>query len=154
MEGGESYQKLVINVHEEVVLGPFQAVGVERLRVIRSAKVVLSTRAPERVCFRRWSPVESGDDRVPTVGVVVRAVSSALSDIDLATHGPAAVDILFGHHPNGRPEPVTFWHLCNDLDLAILDAPLAFRGHASTTNRVDDVTRGLIAIDGAHRIVL
>lgn len=97
--------------------------------------------------------MECRDDGVPAIGVVFRAVSSAFRDVDFAAHRPAAIDIVFGHHPDGRPEPVTLRHLCNDLDLAVLDAPLALRGHASTTNRIDNVTRGLVTIDGTHRIV-
>jgi len=126
---------------------------VKSLRVVRATNVVLAATAPESIGFGRRSPVESRNDRVAAISVVVRAVTSALCNIDLAALRPRPIDAVFRHHPDGRPEPVTLRHLGDDLDLSVLDVLLALSGHASTADWVDDCAGGLVAVDGAHGVV-
>jgi hypothetical protein len=95
--------------------------------------------------------MERRDDRVPAVRVVRWAVSAALGDVDLSTHRPVSVDIVFWHRPNGRPEPIALRHFRDDFNLAVLDAPFTLCGHACAADRVDDIACSLVAIDGAHR---
>lgn len=64
-------------------------------------------------------------------------VSARLGDINFATPRPVAVDRLLWHHPNGRPQPVAFGHLGNNLNLTIADAFLSLGGQASRSDRRD-----------------
>lgn len=89
---------------------------------------------------------------VATASRVFDVVAATLSDIDLTTSGPVAVNRLLGHHPNGGPEPVTFGHLRNNFDLTVANALLSLGGQACRADRRDHGTLLRVRSDEARRV--
>jgi hypothetical protein len=54
--------------------------------------------------------------------------------------------------PNGRPEPISDWHLRNNFDPSIFECLLAPSSQPSRANGVDDIPSGLVTPDGAGSI--
>lgn len=57
---------------------------------------------------------------------------------------PLAIDIIPGHHPDSRPNPITRWHPSLDLDLAISNALADLGIQPGRLNRVDDLAGGRV----------
>jgi hypothetical protein len=98
------------------------------------------------------TPVSCAIVKVATTSGVFDVVTTALRDIDLATSRPVAVNRLLGHHPDGRPEPVAFGHLCDNLDLTIANALLSLGSQACRSDRRDHGALLGVGSDEARRV--
>src|SRR6266498_3573342 len=122
--------------------------------IVRPSYVMLSTSLVERVCLWKRAPMQCTDHTVPSIGVVVPIIAPTLGNINLSAGRPIPIHIRFGHHPDSRPKPRALGHLCDDLDLSVLDCLLAFGIEACAAHRVNDGAGSLVATDGAHSVVL
>ena len=98
--------------------------------------------------------MERRADRIAAIGVILTTVSARLGDVNLSTHRPWTVYRRLRHHPDGRPEPVSLRHLCDDFHTAIFERLLALGREASTTYWINNSTCGLVTTNGAHRVVV
>lgn len=78
-------------------------------------------------------------------------VASAFRNIDFSGTRPFTIGIVVRHHPDGRPQPVSLRHLCNDLNLAKGDGLFTFCRDTATAYRIDNGTGGLV---GSNRTVV
>lgn len=109
--------------------------------------------APPAVVVGVRAPVEGGGDDVVTTLRIGEVVAAALDDVDLAGRGPVAVGVFDGQHPDGRPEPVAFWHLGYDFDLAVLDGGAFFSVDAGGFDGVDNgAVGGVGGGDAVHPV--
>ena len=46
----------------------------------------------------------------------VRLLAAEFHDVDFSTCWPLTVLIVPREHPNGRPQPISFWEFCFDLN--------------------------------------
>lgn len=83
-----------IHEHLERIFAPYQGVHVE-LRIVHNCSG-RRVRLVAVVGRRRVHACEDGAPRLP---------ADVLHDVDLAARRPAAVRVLGGQHPDGRPEP-------------------------------------------------
>ena len=74
-------------------------------------------------------------------------VASAFRDIDISRTRPLAVGIVVRHHPDGRPQPVSLRHLCNNLNLAKGDGLFTLCRDTATAYRIDDGAGRLVGSD-------
>ena len=95
----ENLQQPIINICEQVLLTPFQAVCPEAFAVVGTPDVVFALGPPERVCCRNWSPVKGRANTVSSVWKGSSRVTSAFRNVDFPTCGPGSVNAVLGHHP-------------------------------------------------------
>ena len=98
--------------------------------------------------------MERRADGIAAVWISLRRVATRFSNVDFSALRPWPVHGLIWHHPNSRPEPVTFRHFGDYFDAAILQRLLALCGETGTADRIDDCTCCLVAADGTHCVVV
>lgn len=105
-------------------------------------RLALDVVAPPTVVGSVGTKVEgAGSDVVSALAVGV-VVSAGLHNVDLTRAGPLAVHIVFGQHPDCRPQPVTGRELSLDLDTSVFDGGTKLGVDATRLDRVDNCTVG------------
>jgi hypothetical protein len=132
-----------VDVEVDVIFSPLHAVGVEAVGVFAATDLLGAGGLPVGIGLVGRAPVSGTVVHVAAAFAVFAAVATRLHDIDLATPWPFAVDVVFGHHPDRGPEPITLRKFCDDLDLTVTDALLALGGE---TGRADG--RNHVAFSG------
>ncbi len=92
----ENLQQPIVNICEQVLLTPFQAVCLQAFAVVGTPNVVFALGRPER---RNWSPVKRRANTVSSVWKGSSRVTSAFRNVDFPTCGPRSVNAVLGHHP-------------------------------------------------------
>ena len=123
---------------EKVLLRPFQTKGVFAGSIGGVESLSLVVCAPPCVVSCVWSPVKSGRHNVVSslcIGVVVPA---RFNNIDFSGQGPRTVGVVDGQHPNRWPQPISYWHLCSNLDTSVFDRSSSFGVDTSRFHRLYD----------------
>lgn len=106
-----------------------------------------------------WAPMHGRAEGFRSSSEFLRVayVASALHDIDFSTGWPLSVFVMDWEHPDGRPEPISFWQFCLDFHTAILKGDRVYGGEFTTHNRIDvviSVTTSLAAVEGVARALV
>jgi len=128
----------VVDPGEEVFLRPFQSEGVfaESICGVESLSLVVCT--PPCVVGCVWTPVKSGRHNVvSSLGIRV-VVSTGFSNIDFSRQGPSTVGVVDRQHPDRWPQPISYWHLCSDLDTSVFDRSSSLGVDTSGLHRLYD----------------
>ena len=123
-----------VDVEVDVIFRPLHAVGVKAVGVFAAADLLGSGGHPVGIGLVSRAPVSSAVVNVATTFAVLAAVATRLHNVDLATPWPVAVDVVLGHHPDRRPEPISLRKFSNNLDLTITDAFLALGAETGRAN--------------------
>lgn len=91
--------------------------------------------------IRCWTEVKCRSNLFSTdvcVPVKQESIASFLHDIDFTRSRPFAVDAEAWHHPQSRPQPITSWRLCAELNGSVLESERIPGIETSTSDRVDN----------------
>lgn len=143
-----------VDVEVDVVFRPLHAVGVEAVGVLAAADLLGSGGHPVGIGLVGWAPVSSAVVNIAATFAVIAAVATRLHDINLATPWPLAVDVVLGHHPNRRPEPISLRKLCNNLDLTVTNALLALGAETGRADGRDHVAFRRVGADEAGGVLV
>ena len=117
----QDLQKTSVYIGEEILLAPLQAIGVCAGGVGGVESRLLLTGAPIPVILLVGTPMESRCDNVISARRIAVVVASRLGNIDFARCGPGSECVVDGQQPDGRPEPITHWHLGYHFDPTIFE---------------------------------
>lgn len=113
-----SYQETTVDVCENVVFTPFQAVCVITFTIIGSSNVMFPICFPKSIYLRNWTPVlkviivslngsklhfskpyQSRNNTVSTSIICSSIISFRLGQVYLSTRWPWSIHRIFWHHP-------------------------------------------------------
>lgn len=111
---------LRIEIGVESIFVPIETIDVEI--IVKTARVFVFL-----VCHLEFvgcvvkTPVESRSESVDTAVRVRFVVTSRLHNVDFTRGRPLTVLVVFGEHPNCRPEPVSSWKLGAHLNSPVFE---------------------------------
>jgi len=131
-------------------------VVLNQLSVFQEVPIVLSVnKGPlDDETVSSLTPVERAWHGLSSTVAVATAIAATFHDINLTTQRPDAVDGIFGHHPNGGPEPIAFWNLGHDFNSTVLDRFGALRSQTSWSYGIYDCEGGNVGVDAAFFVVI
>lgn len=151
--GVQDLEKTAVDIGEEILLRPFEAIRVEPAAVGRVQGLALVVGLPPRIIGGIRAPVEGRRHDVVAALLVGPVVASRLHDVDLSGRRPWAVRVLDRHHPDGGPKPVAFRKLGRNLHTAVLELG-AFHGvDAARFGWRDDAGVARCGVGGSHAAV-
>lgn len=67
--------------------------------------------------------------------------TSWFHEINLTRCWPCPVSIVFGHEPNGWPQPISRWNACLNFNPSVAERKRVHSPNSSTSNWVDNIGR-------------
>jgi hypothetical protein len=140
-----TYAESSIKPSKQILLRPLKAVGVKALGVLGSFCAPFSRAQPPRIIIIQGSPMHRRADDIVAKRILLSIVAPRFHDVDLSAAWPVSIHRVLGHHPDGRPHPVSGWQLGYHLNSAVLDCLLTCSGEAGGAYGVDDLSTCSIA---------
>ena len=147
--GVQDLEETGVDVSEEILLGPFKTELVLGLGVSGVKSSSLDVGSPPGIVGKIWSPMKSRGNDVVTTLLVCVVVTARFHDINLSRQWPWSVSVLDRQHPDGRPQPITGWHLCSYLDTTILYLCSLLGVDTAGFDGWDDLARGQVGLSDA-----
>lgn len=119
--GVSDLQESAVDIGKEILLGPLKAESVEPTAVSSVQGLALVIGLPPSVISRVRPPVKGRRSNVVAALGIGVVVTTRLHDINFSRGGPGTIGVIDRQHPDGRPQPVAYRHLCSDFNTAILD---------------------------------
>lgn len=131
-----------VDVGEDVLLGPLEAVGVEARAVGGVQSLSLDIASPPSIVVGVRTPVNRRrHDIVATLRIRV-IVAPRLHNVDFSRLGPHAIGVVGGQHPDCGPHPVTLGKLGDNFDTAKLNLSSLLGADAGRLDGVDNGSVG------------
>lgn len=131
-----------VDVGEDVLLGPLEAVGVEARAVSGVQSLSLDIASPPSIVVGVRTPVNRRrHDIVATLRIRV-IVAPRLHNVDFSRLGPHAIGVVGGQHPDCGPHPVTLGKLGDNFDTAKLNLSSLLGADAGRLDGVDNGSVG------------
>lgn len=131
-----------VDVGEDVLLGPLEAVGVETRAVGGVQSLSLDIASPPSIVVGVRTPVNRRrHDIVATLRIRV-IVAPRLHNVDFSRLGPHAIGVVGGQHPDCGPHPVTLGKLGDNFDTAKLNLSSLLGADAGRLDGVDNGSVG------------
>lgn len=131
-----------IDVGLDTVFSPVEAISVHSIGERGVMEIVLMSHVVG-IFLPVRSPMESGAKTIVTTGGATCSIGSArFNNIDLSRHGPGAIRIVLGEHPDSRPDHITSRKLSYNLNTAILESKALSSAETGAHDGVDVVSTG------------